>query len=65
MELFKNFIWLIILGAFAYGCVIIAMIWGWGLCPISWFWVITGYFMANLSWPISLFLRQKFLDLLK
>ena len=65
MEILKSIIWLEIVGTFAFAWVIVAMIYGWGLWPQSWFWVIAGYVLANSSFPILVGLRAGLHRLLK
>ena len=44
-------------------CIIACMIWGWGLTPKSWIWVIVFYFLAGIShlaiWKIAIKLVNK------
>jgi hypothetical protein len=62
MKILKGYLWLLILSAMAYLFIILAMIKGWGLEPKSWFWIILGYFLAHLSWPLIICARQLFLE---
>jgi hypothetical protein len=65
VEILKSILILEILGAFMYAGVIVAMIYGWGLWPKSWFWVIAGYAMANSGYPLLVGLRAGLDRLLK
>jgi hypothetical protein len=60
-EIIKNMLWLQFVGSLAYGAVGVAMIKGWGLWPVSWWWVIGGYSLATFIWPIVIFIRSKLL----
>ncbi len=61
----KNLLWLLALNALAYCGVVVAMIWGWGLWPTSWLWVVTGYILAGMVWPFMVVVRTKIADSLK
>jgi hypothetical protein len=43
---------LIFYGFVTYTIIILTMIYGWGLYPRSWWWVIGGYAAAYMLWPI-------------
>ena len=58
MKVLKVYLWILILSAMAYAGVILAMIKGWGLEPKSWFWIIAGYLIAHLTWPLTMGVRH-------
>jgi hypothetical protein len=58
----KGFIWLNIIGMFGYIMVILAMLYGWGLTPKSWFWMIFFYGIAENAWFIATVIRMWMLD---
>lgn len=49
-------------GIWAYGFIIIALKYGWGLEPKSWGWIIFAYFMAHLAWPVLVAIRIKYIE---
>jgi hypothetical protein len=64
MTILKFFLWIQIIGVVSYASVSIAMIYGWGIEPKSWFWIIFGYTMANNVWILAILVRQKLLEAL-
>ena len=62
MKTLTGWIWLNIIGMLAYLMVILAMLFGWGLKPASWFWMILFYFLAENSWFITMAIRMWILD---
>jgi len=58
MKTLKGWIWLNVIGMFAYLMVILAMLYGWGLKPVSWLWMILFYFIAENSWFILVSIRM-------
>mgnify|MGYP001559593436 CR=1 FL=1 len=55
--MFVGWVWLNIIGMIGYLFVILAMVYGWGMKPVSWFWVIVFYFIATHSWFVTVMFR--------
>jgi hypothetical protein len=43
----------------AFGGTIISMIWGWGLEPKSWFWIISGSFFGFMIAALAQILNEE------
>ena len=58
MNVVKGLVWLFVFSTAAYGGVIIAMLYGWGIKPVSWTWIIIGYMIATAAWPVIVAARR-------
>ena len=58
MKILKGLLWLNVTGMLGYLMVILAMLYGWGLKPASWFWMILFYCIAQNIFFITLSLRM-------
>ena len=61
----KEYLWLMLVESILYFFVIMALIYGWGLWPKSWFWVIFFYCIIGNIWPFVLWVRTRFINKLE
>ena len=54
-----------IMGFITYACIVLVMIYGWGLQVKSWFWVIVGYWLATNMWILIALARENLLKALR
>ena len=57
----RNFIVFCITHAATYGFIILTMVFGWGLYPKSWTFVIIGYTIVSFMYPLIMYVSRNFL----
>ncbi len=57
-------LWIQVTGIFSYACVILALVYGFGLQPKSWIWIIIGYALANNMWVCVVMARENLLKVM-